>query len=187
MEFHQQLFDQNPEIVDQWSRHEFEQCTFKNLDLSKVILANASFTNCRFEQCNLGMAVLEGTKFDDVVFSNCILSALNFGHCSSFGFHVDFQECQLDYASFLSRNLKKTRFVDCSLKEARFMHCDLSGALFRNCNLELTLFAGNTLTQVDFSTSYNLTLDPDGNKLKKTKFSLHSLPGLLTKYDIVVD
>lgn len=186
MDFHQQLFDQNSDIVDQWVRHEFEQCTFRNLDLSKAVLVNASFTNCRFENCNLGMAVIEGTKLDDVVFSNCILSSLNFGHCSNFGFHVDFQECRLDYASFLSRNLKKTRFVDCSLKEARFMNCDLSGALFKNCNLELTQFANNNLTQVDLSTSYNLNLDPDGNKLKKTKFSLHSLPGLLTKYDIVI-
>ncbi|GAB2543841.1 pentapeptide repeat-containing protein [Spirosoma aerophilum] len=186
MDFCDQLFDQTTGVVDQWTRHTFEQCTFKNLDLSKVVFTNTNFINCRFDQCNLSMAVTEGTRFDDVVFVDCKLNSVNFGHCSGFGFHVDFQTCQLDYASFFNRNLKKTRFVDCSLLEARFLNCDLSGALFRNCNLELTVFATNVLTQTDFSSSYNLSLDPDGNKLKKTKFSLHSLPGLLTKYDIVV-
>lgn len=186
MDFCDQLFDQNSGLIGQWARQNFEQCIFKNLDLSKVVFANTSFINCRFENCNLSMALLEGTKLDDVVFVDCKLNSVNFGLCSAFGFHIDFQTCQLDYTSFFSRNLKKTRFVDCSLLEARFMNCDLSGALFKNCNLELTLFATNTLTQTDFSSSYNLTLDPDGNKLKKTKFSVHSLPGLLTKYDIVI-
>ncbi|ADB37539.1 pentapeptide repeat-containing protein [Spirosoma linguale] len=186
MDFCDQVFDQTTDEPQQWFRHSFEQCTFKNLDLSKVAFGGTSFVNCRFTDCNLGMAVLEGTKLDDVLFMDCKLNGVNFGQCNAFGFHVDFQTCQLDYASFFNRNLKKTRFVDCSLREARFLNCDLSGALFKNCNLELTVFATNTLTQTDFSSSYNLSLDPDQNKIRKTKFSLHSLPGLLNKYDIIV-
>ncbi|MBC3785074.1 pentapeptide repeat-containing protein [Spirosoma utsteinense] len=187
MDFRDQLFDQYADLPAQWARQDFEQCTFKYLDLSKVIFANTNFTNCRFEDCNLGLALLEGTKLDDVVFVASKLNSVNFGQCSAFGFHVDFQGCQLDYASFSNRNLKKTRFVDCTLLEARFINCDLSSAVFKTCNLELAQFASNTLIQTDFSSSYNVSLDPDNNKLKKTKFSLHSLPGLLTKYDIIVN
>ncbi|GAB3889513.1 pentapeptide repeat-containing protein [Spirosoma agri] len=186
MDLFNQLVDPTTGTPDQWPYQLFEQCTFKDLNLSKAIVASANFINCRFEDCDLSMIVLEGTKLDDVVFVRCKLTSVNFGLCSAFGFHIDFQECQLDYTSFSNRNLKKTRFVDCSMREARFISCDLSGAAFKNCNLELALFSANTLAQVDFSSSYNLELDPDANKLKKTKFSLHSLPGLLTKYDIVV-
>ena len=186
MEFYNQQFDLTASDIVRWSHQEFEKCTFKNLNFTGESFAGSSFINCRFDACILTSISLEGTKLDDVVFSGSNLSSVNFGQCSSFGFHVDFQESKLDYASFLARNLKKTRFIDCSLREARFMSCDLTGAVFKNCNLELTIFASNILAQVDFLTSYNLSLDPDNNKLKKTKFSLHSLPGLLTKYDILI-
>lgn len=186
MEFYNQQFDQSTDDIATWAHHEFETCTFKNLDFRGISVAGSSFVNCHFEGCLLSGLSVENTKLDDVFFVGCSLSSINFGQSSSFGFRVDFQECQLDYSSFLSRNLKKTRFVDCSVREARFLSCDLTGALFKNCNLELTVFAGNILAQVDFATSYNISLDPDTNKLRKTKFSLHSLPGLLTRYDILI-
>jgi len=72
------------------------------------------------------------------------------------------------------------------MKEAHFLKCDLTGAVFKSCNLELAKFGENTLNQVDFSTSYNLRIDPDTNKLKKARFSLYNLPGLLTKYDLII-
>lgn len=186
MEFYNKQFDQATTDVANWTHQEFEKCTFTNLILSGQSFAGSSFINCQFNGCALTATSLEATKLDDVSFTGCNLLSVNFGQCSSFGFRVAFNECQLDYTSFLSRNLKKTRFVDCSIREARFLSCDLTGAVFKNCNLELTVFASTILVQADLSTSYNLSLDPDNNKLKKTRFSLHSLPGLLTKYDIVI-
>jgi fluoroquinolone resistance protein len=186
MEFYNQLFTPAYDTVENWNQHEFEKCTFRNLDFSGTSLRGASLTNCRFEACTLQGASFESAKLDDVYFDRSDVSLINFGQCSAFGFHVDFLECKLDSCSFFNQNLKKTRFVDCSLREAKFLKCDLTGAVFKNCNLELTLFASTSLVQADFSTAYNVSLDPDANTLKKTRFSLHSLPGLLTKYDILV-
>lgn len=186
MEFFDQHFDQTTGAPDQFSYHDFEQCTFKNLHLAKALLAQANFVNCRFENCHLDLVVLKGTKLNDVAFVNCQMVGVNFEQCNPFAFSVGFQECNLDQSYFFNRNLKKTKLIGCSLKGASFINCDLAGAVFKDCNLELGIFVNNTLTQVDFSTSYNLTIDPEQNKLKKTKFSLHSLPGLLTKYDLVI-
>lgn len=186
MEFFDQHFDQTTGIPDPFSYQDFEQCTFKNLHLAKTVLAHANFVNCRFENCHLDLVVLKGTKLNDVAFVKCQLVGVNFEHCSPFAFAVGFQECNLDQSYFFNRNLKKTKLIGCSLKGASFINCDLAGAVFKDCNLESGIFVNNTLTQVDFSTSYNLTIDPEQNKLKKTKFSLHSLPGLLTKYDLVI-
>jgi fluoroquinolone resistance protein len=186
MDFFNQIFDQTTGAPAQWAYQDFEECTFKNLNLSKTALSGANLVNCRFEGCNLDLALLKGTKLNDVTFVTCKLIGVNFEHCNPFAFSVGFQECNLDQTYFFNRNLKKTKFVTCSLKSASFITCDLSGAVFKDCNLELAVFATNTLTQVDFSTSYNVALDPEQNKLKKTKFSLHSLPGLLTKYDLVI-
>lgn len=185
MESYDQVFDQL-NAVGRWIGQEFEQCLFKKLDLSRIAFTDTSFINCHFEDCNLTKAELKNTKLYDVSFLNCKLAHVDFGLCNAFGFHVDFQECQLDYTVFLNRKLKKAHFIDCSMKEAHFVKCELTGTEFKQCNLELARFEDNNLTQVDFSSSYNLELDPDDNKVKKARFSLHNLPGLLTKYDLKI-
>jgi len=186
MEFYDQIIGPADEVVATWQDQSFEQCTFKKLDLARVSLAGSSFVDCRFEDCNLTGVVVKNTRLYDVSFINCKLPHVDFGVCDPFGFHITCQDCRLDYVVFLNRKLKKALFADCSIKEAFFLQCDLTGTAFRNCNLELTRFEGNNLTQADFATSYNLVLNPDDNTLKKARFSLYSLPGLLTKYELVV-
>ncbi|MGM9510306.1 pentapeptide repeat-containing protein [Larkinella sp. GY13] len=186
MDIFNHVFDPSTGAPAQWAYQDFEECTFQNLTLSKAILSHANLVNCRFENCTLDAAVLKDTKLNEVRFVQCKLIGVNFEHCNPFAFAVGFQECNLDQTYFFNRNLKKTKFVTCGLKGASFINCELNGAVFKDCNLESAVFVNNTLTQVDFSTSYNLVLDPEQNKLKKAKFSLHSLPGLLTKYDLVI-
>jgi len=186
MEFYDKIFDPNSELPVQWVQHDFEQCTFKNLNLSAVTFTKSSFINCRFENCDLTQAALPNTKLDDVTFVNCQLMHIDFGLCNPFGLRVDFYQCRLDYAVFLDKKLKKTQFIECSVKEVHFLKCDLTNALFDSCDLELAKFAENNLTGVDFSSSYNLTMDPDDNIIKKARFSRHNLPGLLTKYSIKI-
>jgi uncharacterized protein YjbI with pentapeptide repeats len=187
MEFYNQTFDQATNLPTQWAYQDFEQCIFNKLDLSNVVFANANFTNCRFENCHLSKVSLNNTKLDDVTFLGCNLTHVDFSLANTFGLRIAFQECKLDYTLFLNRNLKETHFHECSLKEAHFIKCELTGAIIKTCNLELTKFAENNLTGVDFSTSYNIQMDPDDNKLRKAKFSLYNLPGLLTKHGIVIE
>ncbi len=186
MEFYDQLFDQHSELPVQWVQHDFEQCTFKNLNLSAVTFAKSNFVNCRFENCDLTRATFPNTKLDDITFTNCQLIHVDFGLCNPFGLRVDFEQCRLDYAVFFDKKLKKTHFIECSMKEVHFLKCDLTNALFDACDLELAKFADNTLASADFSSSYNLSMDPDDNLIKKARFSRHNLPGLLAKYDIKI-
>ncbi|MFC5409632.1 pentapeptide repeat-containing protein [Larkinella bovis] len=186
MEHYDQVFTPSHPVVGPWSHQTFEQCVFKKLDLAGVALTDANFVNCRFEGCDLTRTQLKNTKLFEVSFVHCKLTYVDFGLCNAFGFHTSFQNCQLDYTVFLNRKLKKTHFIECSLKEAQFLKCELTGTIFKDCNLELARFEDNNLMQVDFSSSYNLALDPDANRIKKARFSLHNLPGLLTKYDLVI-
>lgn len=77
---------------------------------------------------------------------------------------------------FNNCNLQETSFVDADVSESRFIECDLSLALFQNTNLEKS----------DFETSYNYSINPELNKIKKAKFAISGLPGLLLKYDIEI-
>ena len=84
-------------------------------------------------------------------------------------------------------SLKKTRFKNCSLHEVDFSECDLSGSIFEHCDLARSAFNRTVLEKVDFRTSYNYSIDPEINRIKKAKFSLVGLTGLLDKYDIEIE
>ena len=93
----------------------------------------------------------------------------------------------MDYVSFVGKKMTKTVFSNCSLKETNFSNADLSNSSFSSCNLERGIFNKTQLKNVDFTTAYNFSLDPEINFIKKAKFAKQSLEGLLVKYDIVIE
>jgi uncharacterized protein YjbI with pentapeptide repeats len=82
--------------------------------------------------------------------------------------------------------LKKTVFRNCSIKEVDFSEADLGGAVLDNCDLNKTVFENTVLESADLTTAYNYALDPERNKLKKAKFSMPAVTGLLAKYNISI-
>jgi uncharacterized protein YjbI with pentapeptide repeats len=78
-------------------------------------------------------------------------------------------------------------FKNCSLQEADFTNCNLSSSVFDNCNLEKATFENTILDKADFRTAYHYTINPELNSIKKAKFSLIGVVGLLSKYDIIVE
>ena len=93
----------------------------------------------------------------------------------------------MDYSLFSDKKLIKTPFAKCSLRNADFSGSDLSKARFTECNLENTVFHHTNLKETDFQTAYNYTIDPEANTLRKAKFSLQGIPGLLAKYGIIIE
>jgi fluoroquinolone resistance protein len=53
----------------------------------------------------------------------------------------------------------------------------MAGAIFENTILE----------KADFRTAYNYTIDPVQNRIKKAKFSVTGIAGLLSRYDIAIE
>ncbi len=71
--------------------------------------------------------------------------------------------------------------------EVDFMEADLSGAQFLYCNLQNAHFENTNLEKADFSTAYNYSLDPELNRIKRAKFAISGIAGLLGKYQIIID
>jgi uncharacterized protein YjbI with pentapeptide repeats len=65
--------------------------------------------------------------------------------------------------------------------------CDLSSSVFERCDLRDAKFENSNLEKVDFRTAFNFSIDPDNNRIKKARFSLDGVPGLLGKYNIEID
>jgi uncharacterized protein YjbI with pentapeptide repeats len=129
---------------------------------------------------------LGGTTLNNAQFTNSKILGLNFSECIDFLFSVSFDNCILDYSSFQGKKMNKTIFKDSSLKGVNFTQTDLSASSFNNCDLESAIFNQSNLSSVDFTNAHNFSIDPEYNSLKKAKFSLQSLPSLLSKYNIKV-
>lgn len=50
-----------------------------------------------------------------------------------------------------------------------------------------SVFSRTILKEADFLTASNYIIDPELNNIRKAKFSLSSVAGLLNKYDIKIE
>jgi len=112
---------------------------------------------------------------------------LQFETCHEFGLSFSFDNCLLNHSSFFKTKLRKMTFKDSKLQEVDFTECDLTGSVFTGCDLAMASFRNTILEKTDFRTSFNYTIDPDANRIKKAKFSLSGAAGLLDKYDIIIE
>jgi uncharacterized protein YjbI with pentapeptide repeats len=165
---------------------EFEQCWFVGGDFSSADLTDKRFIDCLFERCNLSLAILANASLQNVTFRECKLSGVQFSACRDMLFEVEFAHCQLPYASFHGKRMRSTRFTHCVLTEVDFSYTDLTEAVFQECSLNGAIFEQTQLIAADLTTATGFLIDPDMNAIKKARFSLEGLPGLLSKYEIIV-
>jgi uncharacterized protein YjbI with pentapeptide repeats len=182
----QKTFDKVIFIDKKVNNREFEDCVFKNCDFSNSDFAMNTFLDCEFIDCNLSMTNLSGTSLKTVHFINCKLLGIAFNSCMDFLFHVSFQDCILDYSIFNNKKMPKTTFNNCSVREVSFISTNLSNSVFEKCNLDGAIFNDTQLKEVNFLTAYNYKIDPEFNPMRKAKFSMQGIPGLLDKYDIKI-
>jgi len=80
-----------------------------------------------------------------------------------------------------------TTFVNSQLQEVDFTECDLTSSILKNCDLMYATFDKTNIEKADLRFSYNYNINPENNRIKKAKFSLQGVIGLLGKYDIIID
>lgn len=166
---------------------EYECCRFNNCDFSNLDLSDCKFIDCEFLGCNLSLAKLVKTVFQDAVFKQSKMLGMHFDSCNEFGLSFSFDTCNLSHSTFYKTAIKKTIFKDSQLLEVDFTECDLTDSMFSNCDLANATFDRTVIEKADFRTSFNYSIDPEINRIKKAKFSIFGIPGLLEKYDIIID
>lgn len=166
---------------------EFYKCTFSYCDFQNIEFMDLIFTACEFRSCNLSNSKFKGTQLDQIIFRDCKMLGILFNECSSFSFHLECYRSLLDYSSFFERNMKKFRFEECSLQHVDFEKSNLQQAVFRDCNLLHARFEQCHLEGCDFRSSVNIHMDPEVNRLKKSRFGSEQLAGLLVKHQLLID
>lgn len=169
------------------SSKEFENCQFINCNFSEANLYEKVFMECTFIDCDLSLAKLDFTAFREVKFVGCKMLGLLFDKCNPFGLVFSFDNCHLNHSSFYKLKIHQTCFMNCQLQEVDFTETELKGSKFEDCNFNNANFDHTNLMSCDLRSSYNFNIDPENNKLKKAKFSLSGIGGLLSKYEIEID
>ena len=182
-----QNFDKLDYTQEPLAKGEYENCTFTNCNFEETNLNDIKFISCDFHDCNWSLAQLNGTVLREVKFRDCKMLGLQFETCNDFGLSFSFENCQLNHSTFFQMNIKKTIFRNCQLREIDFSESNLSNVVFDNCDLSQAIFINTVLDKADFRTAYNYSIDPESNRLKKAKFSILGISGLLDKYDLVIE
>lgn len=177
-------FDRTAFMGDRLAGREFDGCTFRNCDFSGSSFEGCTFIDCEFIDCNLALLRLPKTGLKNVAFRGCKTLGVRFDECDDFLFQVSFYGCALDYAWFAGKKMPGTSFSDCSLKGVNFSNTDLSRSDFNGSDLSEAIFDGTRLDAADFSHARQYSIDPQFNPMKKAKFSLDGLHGLLEKHQI---
>lgn len=165
---------------------EYENCTFNNCNFSSSNLSNFVFSECNFIACNLSSAKITKTSFKNTSFKDCKLLGLHFETCNEFLFAVNFDKCNLNLSSFYKVKLKNTTFKNCTLHETDFTEAEASSLVFLNCDFLRAIFHNTNIEKSNFCSSYNYAINPEINKVKKAKFSLNGVIGLLEHLDITI-
>lgn len=165
----------------------YEECRFIKCYGNRGDLSGITFRNCLFENCDLSLATVRSSLLQDVQFRGCKLLGVQFTECKGFLLQLDFEECMLKLALFSQLKLKNTRFKNCDLQEADFTEADLTGAIFEACDLLRTTFLKSNLEHADLRSAFNYSIDPETNRLKKARFLLSQVIGLLDRYDIIIE
>ncbi|MFP2925687.1 pentapeptide repeat-containing protein [Pyxidicoccus sp. 3LG] len=164
---------------------DFENETFTDLDLQGVSLVGKELYRCTFENCNLQESRWKESKLESCVFRGCDLTRAQLASAALRGvrfegsklmgidwsdvspnLEVEFEDCNLRYASFVGLSLRRTVFARCSALEANFLDVDLSEADFSGTDLSGSTLRGCTLTRTDFRSATGVFIDPARNRAK---------------------
>lgn len=149
-----------------WNKVRLESCVVVDSDLTQLVLAKVSFRGVRFEGCKL-----MGVEFRDLAASP----------------EVEFDRCDLRYASFVDLSLHKTRFEKCIAREANFLGTDLTDSRFNGTDLTAAVFRDSVLERVDFSGCTGLFLEPGKNRMKGAKVPVETAVLLAEAAGLSVD
>lgn len=180
------FFDQNFERLDSFNLGEYESCRFINCDFSNANMRGTKLIEVEFVDCNLSNAQIDQVLFRDVTFVTCKMLGLHFEKINPFGFSVHFSACNISHTSFYGCQLKSTNFSHCVLDSVDFEGADVSLSVFDHCDLRHAKFINSNIEKADFITSFNYSIHPTLNKIKKAKFGSDGIAGLLDQFDIEI-
>ena len=183
----------------------FEDLVITGLDLRGADLGRKEFTGCRFHDCKAQETLWRGARLDECRFERCDMTrmqprgmlahAVHFADSKLMGVEwtdlgqfprLTFDNCVLDFASFVELSLRKAAFLGCKLGEANFLDADLREADFARSELRGSIFRGCKLGKTDFSAATGVYFDPAENEARGAIVPIETAALLAMKLGLTV-
>lgn len=181
-----QTFEYKNFLIDKLDKATYENCTFISCDFSTKNLSEFVFSECTFLESNLSNCKILETAFRTVSFKNSKLLGLRWDQCRTLGLQFTFENCQLNHSVFYQLKIPKTKFTNCNLSDIDFAETNLSACQFDNCDFQNAIFEDTNLEYADLSSAVNFNINPTQNRIKKAKFSMQNVKGLLKNFEIIL-
>ncbi len=164
----------------------FEECEFKNCTFIETNFVKCKFLNCQFADCVLSAVKPLNSRFAGVAFRRSKTIGFDWPKAMKVE-KLEFENCQINYSNFRLVKIAKIKILDCEAKEVDFIETDMSGGDFRNTDFERSVFFKTNLTGADFRGARNYKIDARNNVVKKARFSVPEVLGLLSGLEIFID
>lgn len=192
------------------TRKEYVEFEFKKLDLINEVVVSKEFDTCIFDGCNFSDTFFNSCKFYDCTFKSCNVSNMRLEGSSlsdnmmedtkAIGINwteivipsvkvynpIEFYRCNIDHSIFLGLDLKEISIQGCQARNADFRDADLTKSDLTHTDFSGSHFSQTNLTEADFSSSVNYSIDVFDNIIKLAKFSLPEAVSLLDSLDIEI-
>ena len=165
---------------------EFYKCSFENVDFSKTLFNSCRFEECSFLQCNLSLVKVTDTSFIDVEFSNCKMIGIDWTEAIK-PLSFAFDACKLNSSIFIEMDIRNTKMTNCEIHDIDFDSANLTKVQLNNSDLKGCKFLNTDLSFADLSGAINYDINPNRNKLKKTKFTLPEALSLMNYFDVIIE
>jgi len=175
---------------EQITSKEFYTCSFTKCSFRETVFTNCKFRDCIFINCDLNLAKVPDSLFQTTIFKSTQLIGINWAAAkwpkATFLKPFEFQECVLNYSTFIGLKLKGLILRKCVAKDVDFSEADLAQADCRDTDFSQSRFVETDLTAADFTHAYGYQINPNLVTLKGTKFSLPEAMALLYGLDIEI-
>lgn len=167
------------------SYKEFCNCNFEGCKFSESLFRECQFEDCNFKNCDLSLIKVSNSSLLDIVFEDTKILGVNWTDANS-PLSMKFNSCVISHSVFTKLSLRKINIVNCYARDVDFAEADLTQANFKQTDLLNARFLNTNLTHADFTEAKCYSVNPNLNKLKKTKFSLPEAISLLSSFDIIL-
>lgn len=190
LEYEQQTFRKIELAQQKIKQKTFQECIFKECTLTEVSFENCKFYKCTFKDCDLSLMKVKNAIFSEVAFEKTKATGVNWmdamwGKNNLLG-SISFTDCTLNYSTFIGLKLPKLTMVRCIARDVDFAEADLTHANFSGTDFTDSRFNHTNLTEADFTDATHYNISATENMLKKTRFSLPEAISLLHSLDIIL-
>src|SRR4051812_46431846 len=129
LEYEQQTFKKIELSQQKIKQKTFQECIFTQCTLNEVSFDNCKFFKCTFKDCDLNLIKVKNCVFSEVEFENTKVVGVNWmeamwGKNNLLG-SINFTGCTLNYSTFIGLTLKKMKLIKCLAKDVDFAEADL--------------------------------------------------------------